>query len=98
MSPESYIAAIAEFAGNYAPKGWMNCDGRLLNIRDYQPLYALLGTMYGGDGINNFAIPDLRPFSNDGQPDTGHHHRVDWASVGVPRRCICIEGLWPTRD
>ena len=48
------------FGGNYAPDGWFPCDGRLLPITNYEILYTLLGTQYGGDGQSNFALPDLR--------------------------------------
>lgn len=43
----------------FAPQGWMFCNGQLLNIRQYTALYSLLGTAYGGDGVNTFALPDL---------------------------------------
>jgi microcystin-dependent protein len=44
----------------WAPVGWQLCDGSLLSVNDYQVLYTLLGTIYGGDGMNNFGVPDLR--------------------------------------
>jgi microcystin-dependent protein len=58
MNP--FIGQIRIFAGNFAPVGWLFCDGSLLSIDEYQALYALLGTTYGGDGANNFGLPDLR--------------------------------------
>ena len=48
------------FAGNFAPAGWMFCDGNLLPISEYETLFNLIGTTYGGDGQNTFALPDLR--------------------------------------
>lgn len=57
---DSVIGEIRPFAGNYAPQDWVLCDGRLLNIAEYQPLYSLIGTTYGGDGATTFGIPDLR--------------------------------------
>lgn len=45
---------------NFAPQGWLPCDGRLLPISQYTALFSLLGTQYGGNGVNNFALPDLR--------------------------------------
>jgi microcystin-dependent protein len=48
------------FGGTYATANWLPCDGRLLSIADNTPLYALLGTTYGGDGQTTFALPDLR--------------------------------------
>jgi microcystin-dependent protein len=48
------------FAGNFAPAGWMFCEGQLLPIVQYETLFNLIGTTYGGDGQNTFALPDLR--------------------------------------
>jgi microcystin-dependent protein len=48
------------FGGNFAPVGWAFCDGALLAISQYEPLFALIGTTYGGDGVNTFQLPDLR--------------------------------------
>lgn len=57
---DSYLGEIRMFAGNYAPDGWALCDGTLLPVSDNQALFALIGTTYGGNGVNNFALPDLR--------------------------------------
>lgn len=54
------LGQITIFAGNYAPRGWAFCDGQLLKINDYQSLFAILGTQFGGDGRTTFALPDLR--------------------------------------
>ncbi len=48
------------FAGNFAPAGWMFCEGELLPISEYETLFNLIGTTYGGDGQETFAVPDLR--------------------------------------
>jgi len=48
------------FAGNFAPAGWMFCEGQLLPISEYETLFQLIGTTYGGDGQSTFALPDLR--------------------------------------
>jgi microcystin-dependent protein len=48
------------FGGNFAPVGWFLCQGQLLPISQYQALFAILGTTYGGDGVSTFALPDLR--------------------------------------
>lgn len=56
-----YVGEIRLFAGNYAPEGdWMKCEGQLLNVSQYQALFALLGTTYGGNGSTTFALPDYR--------------------------------------
>ena len=57
---EPFIGQITIFAGNFAPKGWAMCDGRLLPISQYSALFSILGTTYGGDGRTTFALPDLR--------------------------------------
>lgn len=55
-----YVGEIRIFSGNYAPAGWLFCDGRLLPISENETLFHLIGTTYGGDGVSNFALPDLR--------------------------------------
>lgn len=55
-----YVGEIRIFAGNFAPNGWMSCDGQLLPISEYETLFQLIGTTYGGDGESTFALPDLR--------------------------------------
>ncbi len=57
---QPYIGQITLFAGNFAPYSYAFCDGRTINISDNDALYALIGTTYGGDGVNTFALPDLR--------------------------------------
>ena len=60
-SPESaWIGEVKLFAGNYCPLGWVFCNGQLLPIVDNQALFSIIGTMYGGNGVTNFAVPDLR--------------------------------------
>jgi microcystin-dependent protein len=57
---QPYLGQIIMFAGNFAPNGWALCNGQLLSIAQNSPLFALLGTTYGGDGINTFALPNLQ--------------------------------------
>ncbi|UOQ96462.1 tail fiber protein [Hymenobacter sp. 5317J-9] len=57
---QPYIGEVMLFAGNFAPQGWAFCDGSLLSIAQYDTLFNLIGTTYGGDGQNTFAVPDLR--------------------------------------
>lgn len=56
---EGYIGEIRMFAGSFAPRGWMLCQGQQLSISTYQTSYVILGTTYGGDGINTFNLPNL---------------------------------------
>lgn len=55
-----YLGEIRMFGGNFAPQGWAKCEGQVLNITEYDALYTLLGTTYGGDGNTTFGLPDLR--------------------------------------
>lgn len=57
---EPYIGEIRMFAGDYAPQGWLFCNGATLSIAQNEALYSLIGTTYGGDGVTTFRIPDLR--------------------------------------
>jgi len=57
---DPYVGEIRMFAGNYAPEGWLECDGQILSISQYEVLFTLFGTTYGGDGTSTFALPDLR--------------------------------------
>jgi microcystin-dependent protein len=57
---QPYVGEIRMFAGNFAPAGWMFCDGRLLPISENETLFQLIGTTYGGDGESTFALPDLQ--------------------------------------
>lgn len=57
---QPYVGEIRIFAGNFAPAGWMFCEGQLLPISENETLFQLLGTTYGGDGESTFALPDLR--------------------------------------
>lgn len=57
---EAFIGEIKMFAGNFEPRGWAFCDGRLLSIAQNSALFSILGTTYGGNGQTTFALPDLR--------------------------------------
>src|SRR6187549_3503151 len=57
---QPYVGEIRMFGGNFAPAGWMFCEGQLLPISENETLFNLIGTTYGGDGQATFALPDLR--------------------------------------
>src|SRR4029077_17420598 len=57
---QPYVGEIRMFAGNFAPAGWMFCEGQLIPISENEVLFNLIGTTYGGDGQSTFAVPDLR--------------------------------------
>lgn len=55
-----YVGEIRMFGGNFEPSGWVFCNGQLLPIAQYETLFQLIGTTYGGDGQSTFAVPDMR--------------------------------------
>jgi microcystin-dependent protein len=57
---DQYLGSIWAFAFNFNPVGWQQCNGQILNIQSNAALFALLGTIYGGNGTSTFALPDLR--------------------------------------
>ncbi|WHU04198.1 MULTISPECIES: phage tail protein [unclassified Sphingomonas] len=57
---QPYVGELRIFAGNFAPAGWMFCEGQLIPISENETLFNLIGTTYGGDGQSTFALPDLR--------------------------------------
>ncbi|MGB7553288.1 MAG: tail fiber protein [Candidatus Korobacteraceae bacterium] len=57
---DQFLGSLLLVPYNFAPQGWAFCNGQLLPIQQYSALFSLIGTTYGGDGINNFALPDLR--------------------------------------
>jgi microcystin-dependent protein len=81
---EPFVGQIILVGFNFAPYGWFQCQGQLVPIANYQALYALIGTIYGGDGQSTFALPDLRGRSpaHQGQ-QTGGSNYVIGQPVGV---------------
>jgi microcystin-dependent protein len=57
---EVFIGTIQPFAFNFAPQGWALCEGQILSLNQYQALFALIGTTYGGNGSQNFGLPNLQ--------------------------------------
>lgn len=57
---DAYIGEVRIFAGNFTPADWLDCNGQVLQVRQYQGLYAAIGNLYGGTGPSTFAVPDLR--------------------------------------
>jgi microcystin-dependent protein len=80
-----FLAQIILFAGNFVPERWMACNGQLLPIPQNTALFSLLGTQYGGDGVHNFALPNLP--APAGTP----------AGAPAPAYLICVEGVYPSR-
>src|ERR1700694_1707861 len=76
------LGQIQLFPYNFAPRGWLACEGQLLPISQYTALFSLLGTTFGGNGQVNFALPDLRGKA----PGEGIAYY------------IALEGIYPSRD
>lgn len=64
---DPYVGEIRLFAGNYAPRGWALCNGQIINIQQNAALYAVIGSIYGGDGRTTFALPDMQGLAPMGQ-------------------------------
>lgn len=80
---EFYVGEIRLFAfDQYAPANFLPCDGRALRVADYQVLFSLIGTLYGGDGTTTFNLPDLRGRSpvNYGQLTGGSNYALAQAA------------------
>ena len=76
---QPYVGEIRMFAGNFAPAGWMFCEGQLLPISENETLFQLIGTTYGGDGQSTFALPDLRgriPIHNGQGPGISQNYQL----------------------
>jgi len=81
-----YIGEIRMFGGNFAPNGWMFCNGAILPISEYDTLFNLIGTTYGGDGQETFALPNLCsrvPLHAGGSAGSGLSNRVLGEQGGV---------------
>jgi microcystin-dependent protein len=57
---EGYLGEVKYFGGTYPPKCWSYCDGQMLPIQNWAALYSIMGNAFGGDGVNNFGLPNLQ--------------------------------------
>ena len=81
---DAFIGSMSLVAFNFAPQGWMFCQGQILPISQYTALFALIGTTYGGDGTTNFKLPNLTG------PTDASGATLNWM--------IAIVGIFPPRD
>ncbi len=79
---EPYIGQIQAFGFDFAPKGWLNCDGQILPISSNTALFSLIGTTYGGNGTTTFALPDLRGRSMVHLGQGPGLNNITWGEVG----------------
>ena len=78
---DQFIGQNELLAFNFAPQNWAFCEGQLLAINQYTPLFSLIGTTYGGDGVTTFGLPNLKGKG----PDPDLHY------------CIALQGIFPSR-
>jgi microcystin-dependent protein len=78
-----YVGEIRMFGGTFAPAGWALCDGQLLPISDYDALFNLIGTTYGGDGQTTFALPNLQSRVPIHQGNNGQNTYVMGQTAGA---------------
>ena len=76
---DPFVAEIRIFAGNFAPRGWAFCNGQIMPINQNTALFSLLGTNYGGDGRNTFALPNLQ---GRAPMHPGQGPGLDWYNLG----------------
>jgi microcystin-dependent protein len=81
LDQSDYTGRVGLVAGAYCPRGTVEADGRILQVRDNSALYSLLGNKFGGDGTNTFALPDLR----------------QKVPVSGMLYCIVLSGVYPSR-
>lgn len=91
---DAFLGMIAAFGFNFAPRGWLLCNGQLLPISAYNALFAVLGTYYGGNGQTTFGIPDLRgrTLIGQGQSQTGSVYTIG-ELVGVENTTLNATNL-----
>jgi microcystin-dependent protein len=92
---QPYVGEFRMFAGNFAPAGWMFCEGQLLPISENETLFQLIGTTYGGDGQSTFALPDLRgrlPIHMGQGPGLGQNY-IQAESGGVEQITLTVNQM-----
>src|SRR3954451_18200534 len=92
--PEPYVGEIRMFAGNFAPSGWMFCEGQALPISENDVLFQLIGTTYGGDGQETFNLPSLasRLPMHMGTGSTGTTYQIG-EMAGVEQVTLTIQQI-----
>jgi microcystin-dependent protein len=80
---EVFLGQIILVPYNFVPMGFLPCDGRSLPIAQYQALFSLLGTQFGGDGMQTFCLPTLAPIT---------------VGAGKLTYAIAMQGIYPSRD
>jgi len=79
---DAFIGTVCAFGFNYAPVNWMFCQGQSMPIVNYQALFALIGTTYGGDGITTFNLPNLQQRAAIGEGQGPGLNNYVWGQTG----------------
>jgi microcystin-dependent protein len=91
---DPFVGELRVMAFSYAPAGWVPCDGRLLSVSQFTPLYAVIGSLYGGNGTTTFAVPDLRGSATIGQGQgTGLTNYVVGETAGATTVTLTLNEL-----
>jgi len=93
---DPFLGEIRMFVGNFAPQGWLLCNGQSLPVAQNQALFSIIGTYYGGDGINNFKLPNLTHLSpvqyagNEKPGITGGSASVALTAANLPQHTHAV--------
>ena len=90
---DEFMGVIKPFAGNFAPRGFMLCNGALLSIAQYSTLFSILGTTYGGDGQNTFALPNLNGRAPIGTGSASGKQYQLGEMAGTTQNTIIVQNL-----
>ena len=86
---DTYFGQIIYVAWPWQIENFALCNGQTVPIAQHEALFSLLGTNFGGDGVHNFCLPDLRPLDQDG-------NRRPWQGGDIVAQ-ICVNGIYPSR-
>jgi microcystin-dependent protein len=98
MAETPLLGTIFIFAGNFAPTGYMLCQGQVLPIAQYAALFAILGTTYGGNGTSNFALPNLQGRAPIGQGTGAGLSPINLGQAGGANAVTILSGNMPAHN
>ncbi|MFT5780266.1 MAG: microcystin-dependent protein [Crocinitomicaceae bacterium] len=95
---EPFLGQIQAFGFNFAPRGWALCQGQILPIAQYNALFSLLGTTFGGDGRSTFGLPDLRSRSIVGVGNGPGLDHISWGERGGAYMTYLTQASMPSHS
>lgn len=95
---EPYIGQISAFGFSFAPMGWLTCQGQILNISDYQTLYSLIGTVFGGNGSTTFGLPNLNGRTIIGVGQGDGLSAIEYGQVGGAESITLLSSNMPAHN